>query len=457
VLSARWKQILRKDVVGSAVAVSLFLLFYSTSVDLFVIFFATNFGYSTARANALADWYWGFYAVALLVAGVLSDVLKVRKPFMLAGAVVSAAGVAMFAIATTHAGTNYYEFVAILLPIGIGSAFAFTAWMAAFTETVEKHNAAATVRGLAVFGATARSVVVVALLVLISFIPAASTLVGEGTQVAQAVAGRTPGLTASENATVKAVAADPTIPTRVKGIASQYTAELATAQKLNPQTRTALAASPTNPATQTQALGEISGPSAGDVAQVMTLSAQYQTQLATARAIDPATQATLQTDPANTTAQTTAVTEIAKAFELPPSTAVARLQALVAVPHADVVLLATDAKPVKAAAAQLTALSQVPGSDLALVSHYGPALQDPKVVAELKFLQANAPAVQQAKKQSAAQWQHWWWVCFFGQLVFLPFIWLLTGRWSPAKARQDANKHAEAVQRELAALTALAD
>ena len=360
VLSVRWRQMLRKDVVGPAIAVGLFLLFYFTAVGLFVVFFATNFGYSEARANALADWYWGFNAVALLVAGLLSDALKVRKPFMLAGGVVSAAGVAMFAIATTHAGTSYYEFVAILLPISVGSAFAYTAWMAAFTETVEKHNPAATAKGLAVFGATLRSIAVVALLALIAFIPAASTLVGQGTQVAQAAAGGTPGLTASENATVKAVAADPTIPTRVQGIASHYAAELATAQRLSPQTRAALAASPTDPATQAQALSEISELSVGDVTQVITLGARYQAQLATAQAIDPATLATLHSDPTSATAQTKAVSEIAKALGLTPSAAAARLQALAAVPHADLVLLVTDGKPVKTAAAQLTALGQVP-------------------------------------------------------------------------------------------------
>jgi hypothetical protein len=65
--------------------------------------------------------------------------------------------------------------------------------------------------------------------------------------------------------------------------------------------------------------------------------------------------------------------------------------------------------------------------------------------------------VEQAAKQSPSQWQHWWWVCFGGQIVFLPFIWLMTGRWSPRRARQDAREHAENVDRQLAALAALAD
>ena len=456
-LSGHWRQMLRKDIVGPAIAVSVSLLFYYIAVGFFVVFYATNFGYTEARANALSNWYWGINAVALLVAGILSDVLKVRKPFMLFGGLVSMVGVAMFAIATTHPATTYYEFVAILMPISIGGAFAFAAWMAAFTETVEKHNPAATATGLAVWGATLRTIVVVALLALIAVIPAANTLVNQGSQVAAAAAGQAPGLTASENATVKAVAADPTIATRVQAIATKDAAQLATAQKLTAQTQAALAASPTDPTTQAQALSEISGLSVGDVTRVITLGAQDKTQLATAQAIDASTQAALQANPNDTAAQAKAVGEIATAFHVTATEAAGRLQALAAVPQADLVLLATDATAVQTAAAQLTALGQVPTADLALVGQYGPGLQDPKVVAELKYLQANAPAVEQAAKQSPSQWQHWWWVCFGGQIVFLPFIWLMTGRWSPRRAKRDAHEHAENVDRQLAALAALAD
>ena len=457
VLTGHWKQMLRKDIVGPAIAISLSLLFYYIAAGLFVVFYATNFGYTEARANALSNWYWGINAIALLVAGIASDTLKVRKPFMLLGGVMGAIGVALFAIATTHSGTTYYEFVGILMPISIGGALAFAAWMAAFTETVEKHNPAATATGLAVWGSTLRTIVVVALLVLIAFIPAASTLVNQGSQVAAAAAGQAPGLNASENATVKAVAANPGIATRVQAIAAKDSAELATAQKLTPATQAALAASPTDPATQAQALSEISGLSVSDVGTVITLGAQDKTQLATAQAIDPSTQAALQANPADAAAQAKAVGEIATAFHLTATEATARLQALAAVPQADLALLATDAKPVQTAAAQLTALGQVPAADLALVGQYGPGLQDPKVVAELKYLQANAPAVQAAQKQSPIQWQHWWWVCFAGQIVFLPSIWLLTGRWSPRRAKQDAREHAESVDRQLAALASVAD
>jgi len=41
---------------------------------------------STSQANDLNTWFWAADIVALIVFGVLSDVLKVRKPLMLVGA-----------------------------------------------------------------------------------------------------------------------------------------------------------------------------------------------------------------------------------------------------------------------------------------------------------------------------------------------------------------------------------
>ena len=449
-----WRQMLRLDIVGPAFAISVFLLFYYIAVGLFVVFFATTFGYSEARANALGNWYWGFQCIALVITGVLSDRLKVRKPFMVVGGVVSAVGVALFAITTTDRTTGYYHFVWIVLLISIGGAITFAAWMAAFTETVEKHNPAATATGLAVWGATLRTVVVFALLGLIAAIPSAGILVDKGTRVSALASGQDPTLTASQNETVKAVAADPTIVPKVQSLAARYKDQLATAAKLTPATTAALSATPDDPATQAEAISEISGKPAADVGKVITLSTRYKDQLATAATLTPATVTALTADPADPATQARAVGEIARGLRIPAAAATARLQALARVPAADLTFLAATAAPVRQAVTQLTALGAVPAADLAFVARYGPGLQDPKVVTALTYLQAEAPGVQKASTEAPGQWQRWWWICFAGQIVFFPFIWLLTGRWSPAKARADARDHDEAISRELAALAA---
>ena len=38
--------------------------------------------------------------------------------------------------------------------------------------------------------------------------------------------------------------------------------------------------------------------------------------------------------------------------------------------------------------------------------------------------------------ESPRQWQRWWWICFAGQLLLIPFIFALSGRWNPRKARR---------------------
>ncbi|HEY1486941.1 MAG TPA: MFS transporter [Micromonosporaceae bacterium] len=453
-LQGHWRQMLRLDVVGPAFAISIFLLFYYIAVGLFVVFYATIFGYSLSKANGLGNWYWSVQTVALIVTGLLSDWLKVRKPFMVVGGVISAIGVALFAIATTHPDTTYNHFVYIILLISIGGAIAFAAWMAAFTETVEKHNPAATATGLAVWGSTLRTVVVVALIGLIFAIPAAGTLVDKGPTVTALSSGQDPSLSASENAVVKAVAADPTIVPKVQSLAAQYQAQLATAAQLKPATSAALTSNPSDPTTQAEALSEISGVAATDVGKVVALSTQYKSQLATLAAIDPTTQATLFTNPKDKAAQGKAVADVQKALGVSAKTAAADLSALSKVPTADLAFLNANGAKVQDAGAKLQALGAVPAADLAFLSKYGTGLKDPKVVAALGTLQKEAPGVIKAAKDAPGQWQTWWWICFAGQILFFPFIWLMTGRWSPAKARADAQAHDEAVARELASMTA---
>ena len=72
--------------------------------------------------------------------------------------------------------------------------------------------------------------------------------------------------------------------------------------------------------------------------------------------------------------------------------------------------------------------------------------------ADLAYLQEHGADVQKAAEDSPKQWQAWWWVCFAGQIVFLPFIFVMTGRWSPRKAREDAAAHEQAVAREMESL-----
>ena len=402
-LKGHWRQMLRLDIVGPALAISLFLIIYYVFVAFLVVYFATVFGYTAAKANDLGNWYWITNAAALLIAGVVSDRLLVRKPLMIIGALVSLAGVGLFAAAATAPHTSYHTFAFYFILIAGGSGIAYVAWMAAYTETVEKHNPAATATGLAVWGWTIRIVVSVSFAVLAAVVPATTTLVDQGPRVQQIVA---------------------TYPQQVKVL-----------QTVDPATLAALKVNPGNQAAQVRALSELSGLSPAAVGPTVVLGARYKTELATAAAIDPATLALLAASKTDRAAIAKAVGEIAQKFAVPLPQATARLVALGKVPTADLVFLQANGPKVQQAAARLQSVSQIPAADVA-------------------YLSANATKVAQAQKDNPGQWQTWFWICFIAQLLFIPFVFLMTGRWSPRKAREDEHEHERLVERELAQLQA---
>jgi MFS family permease len=313
-----WKQMARADIVLPALAISVFLLLYYIFVAFLVVYFSTVFGYSEAKANNLANWYWVANAIGLLVAGLLSDRLRVRKPVMVVGTVLSLIAAAIFASAATDPDTSYHTFAWTFVLGAVGGGTAYVAWMAAFTETVEKVNPAATATGLAVWGWILRIVVTISFAALPAVVPATTTLVDKGVRVAEIVAA--------------------------------HPQEVQVLNTVDPGT-----------------LAAVAGGDKGAAAK--------------------------------------AVAELSQKLSIPPETAVARL----------------------------TAVARVPKADIA-------------------YLSANGAKVQQAQKDNPGQWQTWWWICFAGQVMLLPAALLLTGRWSPRKAREDEAAHEVRVQRELAAL-----
>nr|WP_246325094.1 MFS transporter [Petropleomorpha daqingensis] len=453
-LKGHWRQMLRFDIIGSAFAISVFLLLYYALVGFIVVFFATTHGYSEQKANGLANWYWGFNALGLVVFGLLSDKLRVRKPFMILGTLISLVGGILFATASTD--TSYYSFALYFVLSSVGGGMAYVAWMASFTETVEKHNPAATATGLAIWGWLLRLVVCVSLIVLTFVVPATSILVDQGPKVAtlaEQYKSELATLAKLDPATQKALAANPDDPATqaqaLSDISGVPVADVASIAKISPATQAALAANPADQQAQAQAVSEVAGVPVTDVVKAATLSQQYAEQLKTAAAIDQATLLALAANPADTAAATKAVGEISQALGVDPATAQQRLLALAAVPQADVTFLLTTGQQVQAAADTLTTNGPkvaAAGAELIAVG---------KVPAEdLQFLSDNGAKVQQAQKDNPGQWQTWWWVCVAGQIVFLPFVFVMSGRWSPRKAREDEREHEEMVQRELAALGA---
>jgi MFS family permease len=321
-----WRQMLHLDIVGSALAISVFLIVYYTLIGFYVLYFVFVFGFSTAQANSLGVWIWAFDAIALVLAGVFSDWLRVRKPMMVIGALGVIAMTSLFAYQTYNIHTGYYTFVWILSLLAIFLGVAFSPWMASFTETVEKRNPALTATGLAVWGWTIRAVVSISIFILPYVVTTMTPLFENGPQA--------------------------------QAIQAQFPAQVQTLQSLNAHA-------------------------------------------------DPQTLAALQANPNDLTAGLKAATEVAAATHV----------------------------SVGQATTQLLALKALPPTDLA-------------------FLQAHGTQLLNAQSAAPREWRTWWWVCVGTEVAFIPFVFVMTGRWSPRRARQDEREHEQRIQAEFEALRA---
>ena len=182
-LHAPFRQLLHLDIVAPALGVSVLLLFYYTAVAFGTIYLVTIFHFTLAQANALANWTWAVNAVSLIAFGVLSDRLRVRKPFMLLGGLGAAAlGWLYLVQAGQHPSWAALTAISCAQTLLVGAAYA--TWMAAFTETVEARNPALTATGLAIWGWLLRLVVTAAFLAIPHVINTVTPLINSGPVIA---------------------------------------------------------------------------------------------------------------------------------------------------------------------------------------------------------------------------------------------------------------------------------
>jgi len=321
-LKRPFRQMLGFNTVIPSLGVGLYLLFYISAVGFFVIYFVSVFGFSQAEANGLGNWFWSADAVAVVAVGVISDKLKVRKPFMVLGGVCAVAMGIVFAALATRPHTSYGTFIVVIMVMSAARGVAYAPWMAAYTETLESRNPALVATGLAIWGWTLRLVAATAFLVVPFIVPSATPV-------------------------------------------ADY------------------------------------GPHASE------LQARYSTQIATLKLVDPSTLAQLQIDPRSPRAIAEATRQIAKAAGVSPGVAIA----------------------------DLLAASKIP-------------------VADRKFLAAHGREVLDARAAGPKEWQRWWYVCVVGEILFLPTIFLLVGRWRRSSALRDEQEHDDRVTAEFEELSA---
>ena len=317
-----FRQMAGWNTVIPSIGVGLFLLIYLSAVGFFVIYFVSVFGFSQSEANGLGNWFWSADAVAVVGVGIISDKLRVRKPFMLAGGIVAVGMGLVFAALATRPHTTYTTFVIVIMVMSAARGVAYAPWMAAYTETLESRNPALVATGLAIWGWVLRIVAASAFLIVPFVVPSATPVADYGPQAA-------------------------------------------------------------------------------------ALQARYSTQIATLKVVRPATLALLQADPTDRKAQVAAIAQI----------------------HA------ARGVPFAVAAADLIAASHIPKADRAFLSTHGREVLD-------------------ARAAAPEEWQRWWLICVVGEVLFIPTIFLLVGRWRRSSAIRDQENHDRLVNEEFEELSA---
>jgi MFS transporter, ACS family, D-galactonate transporter len=225
------RQLIKPDIVISALAVSLMLLVYYTSVAFGAIYLTTVFGFSLKNANGLGNWNWGFNVIAVILVGFLSDLVRVRKPFMVLGGVGAAIMIVVYLQQAGH-HVGYYQMALILAVLSLFLGIAYTPWMASYTETVEARNPALIAHGLAIWGWIIRIVVCVSFLTIPLFVSSVTPLVDYGPTLQ------------TYSAKYKTEIAFAQSHPQIVAIAQKYRAQAENAQKFAPQ----LAVLQSNPA-----------------------------------------------------------------------------------------------------------------------------------------------------------------------------------------------------------------
>jgi MFS family permease len=419
-LKNHWRQLLKPDIIISAIAVSVMLLIYYALVGFLVIFATTIFSYPLKEANNLGYWCWAFNAGAVILVGMLSDRFRVRKPFMVIGGVGAAVMLVLFLLQSkVGAHPSFGSIAAILAIMLFFLGVAYTPWMASFTETVEHRNPAATAAGLAIWGWIIRVIVFASSLLLLVVINSVTPLVVYGGNVATYAATYPSLVWAGSHPTVVADATKYAVPltfatTHPSIVATAKTdaAQIANATKFAPE----LTVLETHAALFAQAAKYPAN----------KVPAALAAKLVVAAGGGSKGLAILSTIQANQAAIQGVISVAPQLATLTPYKA--QLTALAAVPPSVIAAVSAPGVP-----AELAALQKVP-----------PAVS--------KYMTAHGAAVTSAAAKSPGQWRTWYWVCFGGLVFFLGSIPLLRGRWRPSDAKRDEDEHEAMVQAELAKL-----
>lgn len=140
----------QKHIWALAIGCTFFLMLYLTLASYGPLILVQAFGYTPARAAFVSQFFWLFSLVTLIVSGYISDKLQLRKLMSLIG-VIGMIVVMSIWIMTIHSPISESSMIFLISLMGGSLGFAYSPWMALYSENLEDIHGGIQASGWAVW------------------------------------------------------------------------------------------------------------------------------------------------------------------------------------------------------------------------------------------------------------------------------------------------------------------
>ncbi|MEC2131530.1 MFS transporter [Brevibacillus centrosporus] len=140
----------QKHIWALAIGCTFFLMLYLTLASYGPLILVQAFGYTPARAVFVSQFFWLFSLVTLIVSGYISDKLQLRKLMSLIG-VIGMIVVMGIWIMTIHRPISESSMIFLISLMGGSLGFAYSPWMAIYSENLEDIHGGIQASGWAVW------------------------------------------------------------------------------------------------------------------------------------------------------------------------------------------------------------------------------------------------------------------------------------------------------------------
>lgn len=159
----------RGAVVVTSLGFGLMEVFYFTLISFFVLYETRGLGFSSARANTIALFFYGGTALGFVVFGWLGDRYQWRRPIILLASIASTTALVCWVLRSPD--HSFSPQGGLLFAVGFFGAGSVANWLAAFSDLLDQRDPTVVARGFAVWGAAVRITIVCTLLAVAALVP----------------------------------------------------------------------------------------------------------------------------------------------------------------------------------------------------------------------------------------------------------------------------------------------